>query len=120
MIPKDKPRQKTVFATTPGEWDDMVNTAIDRLPEYRTLTIHREKTPDGFLAILEYTIPDDIPDDIREEMEMQGVKIRCMDCPHLVRVPDKRVKHLQCDLGMRELTRADMRACLWRYEQGVE
>lgn len=120
MLEKNIPRQKTVFANTPGDWDDMVNQAIDQLPDYKTLNIHREKTDDGFLAILEYTVNERIPEDIREEKEMQGIRLKCDDCPHLVRVQDKRVKYLECDLGMRELTQANMRACMWRYEQGVE
>lgn len=119
MKTKNIPRQKTVFAITPDEWDERVNAVLANLPDYKELDIHREKTADGFLAIVQYTVSERIPEDIREEMEMQGIRHKCGDCPHLMRVSDKRVKHLHCDLGMRELTQADMRACMWRYEQDM-
>lgn len=119
MKSKELPRQKTVFSITPEEWDARVNAALDELEGYESLNIHREKTQDGFLAVIEYTVRQYIPEDIREELQLKGVHYRCNECEYLMRVPDKRVKHLECEKGMRDLTRADMDACMWRYEQDI-
>ena len=119
MKSKELPRQKTVFSITPEDWDARVNAALDELDGYVSLNIHREKTQDGYLAVIEYTVRQYIPEDIREELQLKGVRHRCDDCEYLMKVPDKRVKHLECEKGMRDLTRADMDACMWRYEQDI-
>ena len=119
MKSKELPRQKTVFSITPEDWDARVNAALDELEGYVSLNIHREKTQDGYLAVIEYTVRQYIPEDIREELQLKGVHHRCGDCEYLMRSPDKRVKHMECEKGMRDLTKAEMDACMWRYEQDI-
>lgn len=118
MKKKEQKRQKTIIAMTPEKWDDKVNAALADLPECKgEATILRERTAEGFMAVIEYTVTEYEPEDIMDEFDLRGITYRCCDCPQLKKSPDKRVKWHECMLGMKELTKESSMACEWYYEQ---
>lgn len=118
MKSKDIKQQKTILATTPEEWDARINAALANLPECKCEpNIVRERTADGFMAVIEYYYTDRVPEDIIDEFALRGIHYYCEDCPHLRLASDKRVKWHDCDLGMKHLTQKSSIACEWYYEQ---
>lgn len=119
MIRKEIKQQRTVYALTPEEWDAKVNRALFEITEdtRKEPVVTREKTPDGWLAIIEYYSLKTVAETIRDEYELRGERHTCDECPHLCKVNDRRVKHLDCDRGMRYSTLCSQEACEWFYEE---
>ena len=110
-------QRRAVFALTPEEWDEKVNRALREIARHADPTITKDEVTDkGFLTIINYTLDDYDAEDAREKAELAGIHYTCDCCPHLVKVDDKRVKHLTCD-RTDEYTRAERDACVWFYER---
>lgn len=75
-------------------------------------------TPGSYSAIIEYAETMSIPEDVRDEFELNGVSYVCGLCPHFKLPEDKRVKKILCKAsGQTKLCDSNSGACLWLYEQ---
>lgn len=112
-------QQRTVFSLTPEDWDMRVNRALFQLSQdtRKAPEVIREKTADGYLAIIEYWEMKEEAETIRDEFILRGEYHRCDECPHIRRVEDRRIKHLECERGMKATTTCGDEACDWFYEQ---
>ena len=113
-------QQKTIIAMTPEEWDERVNDALSHMLDdtRNTPTIERTRTSDGgYMAVIEYWKEYQEPETLRDEFYLRGEVYRCADCPHLRKNPDKRVRWLECALGMKGVTQGCDEVCDWFYEQ---
>lgn len=120
MKRKEIRKQKTIISMTPEEWDTMVNEALESLPEVdgHPATIERTRTVDGgFQAVIDYVEVCMVPETIRDEYNLRGIRFRCEDCPHLQRERSPRFRWLTCELGMKDTTKESAEACGWYYEQ---
>lgn len=56
------------------------------------------------------------PEDIREEMNLKGIKYVCGECPRFDLPEDKRIKNVFCETAGRKVS-YDCNACLLLYQQ---
>ena len=121
MRSREMMQQRTILASTAEEWDAKINEVLASLPEGKAEPhVIRERTEDGFMAVVEYIVYVREPEDIYDEFALRGIHYHCEDCPHLSKSEDKRVKWHECDLGMKELTKESSMACEWYLEQIVK
>lgn len=108
---------RVVLSKDPKQFQDEFNEAQIELAPLNPTTKKTEVTDDGLLAIIQYEVMVDIPEDARDELEMQGVYLTCADCPRFVPVRNndgtikRSAKHGSCFLE--ERTRRDAKACEW-------
>ena len=117
MAKKKVREQATIQATTPKDFDQLVNEAMAQAAGrgLSVVAIDR-RVEDGFVAFIDLEGDVEVCESVMEEYEARGECYRCGHCPFLHRVSDKRIKYLACDKGMREPTQWGNRACPCFYE----
>lgn len=118
MKREDRKQQRTVEALTPEAWDRKVNEVLLTLPHNTRHMPTMERTVENgvYRAVIDYYVQVEEPEDAQDRAHLAGIRYTCADCPHLIKVEDRRVKRLTCD-RTGEYTRHDMDACVWYYER---
>ena len=119
MIRREVLQQRTVIAATAAEWDAKVNAALRELmaDTKKAPTIERSMEGGQHVAIIEYYVVVEKPENAADRAHLRGEYHTCDECPHLVKVDDKRVKNLMCDNGQRVIACKCDDACPWFYER---
>lgn len=109
-----------VFAQTAEDFEEKMNSRLavtsDLASDHK---IVYNICDGGFSASIEYSIFEQLPDCARDELELRGEFLSCMDCPHLTNETDGKGHH-KCIRGK---TMPGMRACDWfceKYIRGEE
>lgn len=92
----EKRKMQVVASGNPIEFQDGFNEAMDALAEYEPQYEIRE-VGGGLWAIITWTVTERIPDSVRDEYHMAGVRYVCDQCPLHEVVKDKRVKIVKCE-----------------------
>lgn len=117
MIRRDLKQLKVLHSRDPRDFEKEYNEAMLELAKFDpqgTYSIN----PENYSAVIEYTREVKIPEDIRDEFELQGVKYTCSMCPYFKLPEDKRIKKVVCsETGRPILSTADSDACVWLYKK---
>ena len=70
----------------------------------------------GHCAYVQYTVRQDVPEDIRDEYKLNGVVYHCIECPYFIEPTDGRVKWVDCQSTGKKVG-ACTEACLYFYQK---
>ena len=113
-------RYKIIYDLTASGFEEKINTALEDLEDYHPEITIDGKQQKGFLAYIVYSEDHKIPENVADEMEIRGLKIKCSDCPYLKRSADNRRKKFRCDHAPHGITFIDSPACNRFYEELIQ
>lgn len=103
----------TIYEARPETFDERINEIIQD-PETASYTITHDLGRPAFCAYIDYTTETVEYANIKEEMEANGERYYCDDCPYYVPPTDGRRKYGACKCGQTTPTKA---ACLLFYSE---
>ena len=83
---------RTVQASTAEDFDKEFNKASNEINENTTLVWEQMPLCCHFI----YEVSETIPESASEELQLQGIKYYCKDCPFFYRKSKKRVVRYDC------------------------
>ena len=107
-----------VEAETGAEYADAIDGYLTDSSLKNVEVDHRNRQ--NFCAYVTFEEVEKIPENAKDEYELDGISFQCRDCPYCKKSEDKRIKHLEClapdDSGMPR-TRGSNHACVFFYEE---
>lgn len=111
MKEKRKRKFRVIHKPDAETFEEALNVAMDELSD--AVVTFDQNLP--FLAYVQYTEYQYMPESVRDVYELRGEKHVCAECQYFVAPTDKRVKKVFCQLG--EYTRASSDACEIFYKE---
>ena len=112
----EKKIYRIIYDRTASGFEKKLNAAIDDLEDYEPEVTISESRPTGFLAYLTYTMEHRTPENIADELEIRGLKIKCQDCPYMKKINNQKKKMFACEYATYGKTFKDSPACNKFYE----
>ena len=114
MIHETRKQIRVIEAETAKGFETAFNEALAELAKWRPdVTLNMQRGT--HCAYIMYTETVTIPEDIRDEYELKGIRYICGDCPWFRPSPDRRIKYTTCDRGEYRTT-YNTAACLALYK----
>lgn len=109
MKEKRRPQIAVIASHDAAEFESVFNA---RVLELGNVTGHELKFgPDGYQAVIFYDVVEKIPTSVKDEFELQGIRLKCTACPHLEDDHDGRKKYHGCKYSHTGLTNKYGDAC---------
>lgn len=99
-----------VASQSANDFEERLNSRLDELGE-STKDCKIDFNSSGFTAIISYETIKKIFDCVADEFHEEGIYYRCINCPHLERPNDGRVKWCGCRYSMHGTTHLYDEAC---------
>ena len=106
---------KVITTADPEQFESDVNKSMLVLRELKPeLAIH---TVQPFTAIIQYEKEEKILETVKDEFKARGIGYTCLDCPHLDRPMDGRIKWAYCKYSPYGKTHIHDDACEFFYKE---
>lgn len=108
--------QETITASTPEEFDILMNAVYSKASEAGKEPDIHFFDRDDFCASVRYFVSKTVPENIKDERELAGDYRYCAECPLFELPSDKRIKYVKCPKH-NSLVNGGSRACNEFYEE---
>lgn len=106
---------KVITTADPEQFESDVNKSMTDLRELKPeLVIH---TVQPFTAVIQYEKEERILETVKDEFHENGIRYTCLDCPHLDRPMDGRIKWAYCKYSPYGKTHINDDACEFFYKE---
>ena len=103
---------RVVFEKDANDFEKSYNQTMEDLAAHDIEVAINTDREDGFCAIVKYSIEENLPEGIEDELQIRGIKITCADCPYLQETTDRRRKKKRnCEHAKFGYTFLDAPAC---------
>ena len=106
---------KVISTNQPEDFETKVNSAMRELSTFSPVLQILDR--DNFTAVIEYEKTEEIIETVADEFHAAGVSYRCIDCPHIDRPMDGRVRWAYCKFATYGRTHIDSEACEFFYKE---